>query len=234
MRPHKASPWGLMGPLKCVWPWCWGFPKLNYFYLVAAAWQSWHPCRHPPSASSPALWSVFPLRSLQPPSYFSRLETPVLKSQVSGRKKKKMKVGLFGGRLLSDRWPHLCSWSINCPQPTLDNVWVFSNLRRGFWASSAHLTEENQWSARTGVFRAELKMRGDADIHHCRSGLTFGGLCCLSGRWTSAQVLIALRCSEAPLKETHAKQHGVFKRTVQLGTQVIEVVWDVWCFHRGL
>lgn len=125
------------------------------------------------------------------------------------KKKKKMKVGLFGGRLLSDRWPHLCSWSINCPQPTLDNVWVFSNLRRGFWASSAHLTEENQWRARTGVFRAELKMRGDADIHHCRSGLTFGGLCCLSGRWTSAQVLITLRCSEVPLKEKHAKQHNM-------------------------
>lgn len=143
-------------------------------YLAAAAWQSLHPCRHPPSASSPALWSVFPLRSLQPPSYFSRLETPLLKSQVSGRKKR-MEAGLFGGRLLSDRCRHLCSWSINCPQPTLDNVWVFSNLRRGFWASSAHLTEENQWSARTGVFRAELKMRGNTGIHHCRRGLTFWG-----------------------------------------------------------
>lgn len=161
-----------MGPYKYAWPWCWGFLKLNYFYLVAAAWQSLHPCRHPPSASSPTLWSVFPRRSLQPPSYFSWLETPVLQSQVSGRKKKK-KVGLFGGRLLSDRCPHLCSWSINCPQSTLDNVWVFSYLRRGFWASSVHLTEKSQWRARTGVFRAELKMRGDADIHHCRSGLTF-------------------------------------------------------------
>lgn len=42
-----------------------------------------------------------------------------------------------------------CAADINCPQQTMSNVWVYFCLRRGFWASLVHLTEESQWRART-------------------------------------------------------------------------------------
>lgn len=168
--------------------------QLICLYLAAAAWQFLHPCRHPPSASSPALWSVFPLRSLQPPSFLFRLEAPLLKSQVS----RKMEKGPIGGRLFSDRCHQLCSWYINCLQQTLDNVWKFSCLRRGFGASSAHLTEESQWHARTGAFRAEWKVWGELDIHQCRIDLTFRGTLLCSAeeehRIKCLSLYAALRC----------------------------------------
>lgn len=112
-------------------------------YLAAAAWQSLHPCRHPPSASSPALWSVSPRRSLRPPSYFSLFGAPLLKCRGKNGSR------VPGDRLLSDRCRQLRSWCVNRLQQILENVWAFSRLRRGFRASPAHLTQEGQWRART-------------------------------------------------------------------------------------
>lgn len=85
------------GTLKYVW-WWWSLLILILcLYLAAAAWQSLHPCRHPPLASSPALWSVFLQHLPQPPSLLSRLEAPLLKSQASG---KKADAGPAGGHLV--------------------------------------------------------------------------------------------------------------------------------------
>lgn len=62
--------------------------KLNCLYLAAAAWQSLHPCRHPPLASSPALWSVSLQHSLQPPSYFPWFGPLCSKAKKNGRRSK--------------------------------------------------------------------------------------------------------------------------------------------------
>lgn len=125
-------------------------------YLAAAASQSWHPCQRPPSASSPAPWSVSPPRLLQPPSSnSSRLETPPLHTLVAT--KRKLGVGLTVALPLFHRWRQVRGRWMSCLQRTLDSGGAFSCLTGGFWASSAHLTDQSQWAARTGMFRKEMQ-----------------------------------------------------------------------------
>lgn len=78
------GPYGALEPLRVPPHHC---NHLGCVYLAAAASQSSHLSQRPPSASSPAPWSVFPLRLLQPPSsYCPRLETPLLGTQVAKKK----------------------------------------------------------------------------------------------------------------------------------------------------
>lgn len=57
-------------------------------YLAAAVWLFLHPYPHPPSASSPALWSASLRRSLQPPSCFSWLGPLCSKAKNNGSRSK--------------------------------------------------------------------------------------------------------------------------------------------------
>lgn len=145
--------------------------QLDCLYLAAAAWQFLHPCRHPPSASSPALWSVSPQCSLRPPSYFFPAWAPLLESQVSG----KMEVGPSGS---PTAWPVPSTTQLMCQLPAANTgeCWeYFPVLGKDFGHPLPTWPGMTNGAQGQACFRAKGKVWGEADIHRCRSDLTFRG-----------------------------------------------------------
>lgn len=147
----------------------WGFQlmsQLDRLYLAAAAWRFLHQCRHPPLASSPAPWSACPRRFLQPPSYFPGLG-PSAKPSV----RKNWKLITY---CLTSAVNYAADASTACSKHWR-MLEYFPVLGKDF----GHPLPTWLWMANGGQgqerFRAEGKVWGEADIHQCRSDLTFRG-----------------------------------------------------------